>query len=54
MGGIITPSKEEEMLKILRLDDPKKLKDFLTENQLAPDTLYTKKKRTLIQLCCFC
>ena len=53
MGGIITPSKEEEMLKILRLDDPKKLKDFLTENQLAPDTLYTKKKRTLIQLCCF-
>ena len=35
------------------MNDPKKLKDFLIENQLASDTLYTKKKRTLIQLCCY-
>ena len=53
MGGILTPSKEEEVKKFLRLDDSKKLEEFLTDNQLNPDMRYTKYKRTLIQLSCY-
>ena len=53
MGGIITPSKEEEIKKFLRLDDSKKLKEFLIDNQITPEALYTNSKRTLLQLCCY-
>ena len=53
MGGIMTPSKEEEIKKLLRLDDPKRLETFLTDNQIPSDTLYTKYKRTLLQLSCY-
>ena len=53
MGGIISPSKEEEILKLIRQDNDKKLQEFLTDNQLGSDILYTKHKRTLIQLCCY-
>ena len=51
MGGIMTPSKEEEIMKFLRQDDSKKLQEFIIKNQLSPDQLYTKHKRTLLQLC---
>ena len=53
MGGILTPSKESEIIKMLRQDNAKKLQDFLINNNLNPDTLYTNRKRTLIQLCCY-
>ena len=53
MGGILSPAKEEEIKKLLRLDDSKNLQEFLTDNQLTPDNLYTKHKRTLIQLSCY-
>ena len=53
MGGIMTPSKEEEIMKFLRQDDSKKLQEFIIKNQLSPDQLYTKHNRTLIQLCCY-
>ena len=53
MGGILTPSKEEEIMKYLRQDDSKKLKEFIEKNQLSPDQLYTKHRRTLLQLCCY-
>ena len=53
MGGIISPTKEEEIMKLLRLDESKKLQDFINDNQLAPNILYTKHKRTLLQLCCY-
>ena len=53
MGGILTPSKESEIIKIIKQDNPKKLQDFLINNNLNPNTLYTHRKRTLIQLCCY-
>ena len=53
MGGIISPEKEEEIMKLLRMDESKKLQDFINDNQLAQDILYTKNKRTLLQLCCY-
>ena len=53
MGGIMSPSKEAEILKYIRHDKPQKLQDFLIKNNLKPDDLYTKRHRTLIQLCCY-
>lgn len=53
MGGMLTPSIESEIIKIIRLDNPKKLQEFLISNNLDSNTLYTKRKRTLIQLCCY-
>ena len=53
MGGILSPSKEAEMLKYIRHDEPKKLQNLLVNNNLKPDELYTNKHRTLIQLCCY-
>ena len=53
MGGIMSPTKEEEIKKLLRLDDSKKLEAFVTDNQIPSDTLYTKYKRTLLQLSCY-
>ena len=53
MGGILTPSKESEIIKFLRHDNSKSLQDFLIKNNLDSDTLYTNRKRTLIQLCCY-
>ena len=53
MGGIMSPSKEEEIKKLLRLDDSKKLEKFVKDNQIPSDTLYTKYKRTLLQLSCY-
>ena len=53
MGGILTPSKEEEIMKLLRLDDAKTLQKFITDNQLPLDYLYTSRKRTLLQLSCY-
>ena len=53
MGGILSPSKEGEILKYIRHDKPQKLQDLLVNNNLKPDDLYTKRHRTLIQLCCY-
>ena len=53
MGGIISPTKEEEIMKLLRQDESKKLQDFINDNQITPDILFTKKKRSLLQLCCY-
>jgi hypothetical protein len=53
MGGIMSPTKEEEIKKLLRLDDARRLETFLKDNQVPSDTLYTKYKRTLLQLSCY-
>ena len=53
MGGILYDSKENELLKYIRMDNPNLLKDFLINNNIEPDNLYTNRKRTLIQLCCY-
>ena len=53
MGGILSPSKEAEILKYIRHDEPNKLQKLLVNNNLKPDDLYTNRHRTLIQLCCY-
>ena len=53
MGGMLTTSKESEIIKYLRADNPKKLKDFLISHNIDSNELYTKRHRTLIQLCCY-
>ena len=53
MGGIFYPTVESELLQSLRKDNSKKLKDIIIKNNLNPDSLYTKRKRTLIQLSCY-
>ena len=53
MGGIFYPTVESELLQSLRKDNAKKLKDIIIKNNLYPDSLYTKRKRTLIQLSCY-
>lgn len=53
MGGIFTSSKEEEIVKAISRDNPKKLQDILVNNNINKEELYTNKKRTLIQLCCY-
>ena len=51
--GILPSSKEDQIIQLIRLDKPAKLKEFLLNNNINPDELYTKRKRTLIQLCCY-
>ena len=53
MGGILYSTTEQEIIQSLRKDNSKRLKDILINNNLNPDTLYTKRKRTLIQLSCY-
>ena len=49
----ISISKESEIIRLIRQDNAKKLQDFLINNNINKDTLYTKRKRNLIQLCCY-
>ena len=51
--GILPSSKEDQIIQLIRLDKPIKLKEFLLNNNINPDELCTKRKRTLIQLCCY-
>ena len=51
--GILPSSKEDQIIQLIRLDKPAKLKEFLLNNNINPDELYTKRNRTLIQLCCY-
>ena len=53
MGGLLTPSKESEIIKQIREDNPKKLKDLLIGNNIDSNAIFTKRKRTLVQLCCY-
>ena len=53
MGAILPESKENEILKLLRKDDAKNLQEFIQLNELSKDILYTKHKRTLLQLSCY-
>ena len=53
MGSILSSSIENEIIKLIRQDNPKKLQDILVKNNLNPDALYTSRKRNLIQLCCY-
>ena len=53
MGSILSFSIENEIIKFIRQDNPKKLQDILVKNNLNPDELYTSRKRNLIQLCCY-
>ena len=53
MGGQLFTSMENEILTTLRQDNPKRLKDYLLNNNINRDVLYTPRKRTLIQLCCY-
>ena len=53
MGGILYSTVEQEIIQSLKKDNSKKLKDILIKYNSNPDTLYTKRKRTLIQLSCY-
>ena len=53
MGGILYSTTEQEIIQSLKKDNSKRLKDILIKYNLNPDTLYTKRKRTLIQLSCY-
>ena len=53
MGGIFPESREDEILRFLRQDQPKQLEEYIKDNQLQPDLLFTKHKRTLLQLSCY-
>ena len=53
MGGILSPSQESEILKLIKQDKSNKLKEFIIKNDVDPSAVYTKRKRTLIQLCCY-
>ena len=53
MGGIFSFSKEGEIINAIRLDNPKTLQSILVNNNINKDDLYTNRKRTLIQLCCY-
>ena len=53
MGGILYSTVEQEIIQSLKKDNSKKLKDILIKHSVNPDTLYTKRKRTLIQLSCY-
>jgi hypothetical protein len=53
MGGIFSFSKEGEIIKAIRHDNPKNLQSILINNNINKDDLYTNRKRTLIQLCCY-
>ena len=53
MGGILYSTVEQEIIQSLKKDNSKKLKDILIKYNSNHDTLYTKRKRTLIQLSCY-
>ena len=53
MGGILYSTVEQEIIQSVKKDNSKKLKDILIKYNSNPDTLYTKRKRTLIQLSCY-
>lgn len=53
MGAIIPESQENEIIKFLRKDDANSLQELIQINRLPSDLLYTKKKRTLLQLSCY-
>ena len=53
MGGILYSTVEQEIIQSLKKDNSKKLKDILIKYNSNPETLYTKRKRTLIQLSCY-
>ena len=53
MGGIFFKNIEGEILQSLRKDNPKKLKDIIIKQNLNPESVYTNRKRTLIQLSCY-
>ena len=49
----ILQSIENEIIKALRLDNSIKLTSILQQRNISKDRLFTKNKRTLIQLCCY-
>ena len=53
MGGIFYQNVEGELIQALRKDNPKKLKEVILNRNLNPESLYTKRKRTLVQLSCY-
>ena len=53
MGGLFYKSIENDIIQSLRRDNPKKLKDIIIKQNLNPESVYTNRKRTLIQLCCY-
>ena len=53
MGGILSESQENEIIKLIRKDNARSLQEYLEYNQVPKDILYTNHKRTLIQLSCY-
>ena len=53
MGGLFWQNIEGDLLQALRKDNQKKLNEIIVKNSLNPDALYTKRKRTLVQLSCY-
>ena len=53
MGGFLFYNVEQDLIQALRKDNSKKLKELILNKGLNPDTLYTKRKRTLVQLSCY-
>ena len=53
MGGIFYQNVENDIIQSLRKDNPKKLQDIIIKQNLDPQKIYTNRKRTLVQLCCY-
>ena len=53
MGGFLFHNVEQDLIQALRKDNSKKLKELIINKGLNPDALYTKRKRTLVQLSCY-
>ena len=53
MGAIIPESKENEIIKLLRKDEARKLQQYIQINDIPRESLLTNHKRTILQLSCY-
>jgi hypothetical protein len=53
MGAIIPESKENEIIKLLRKDEARKLQQYIQINEIPRESLLTNHKRTILQLSCY-
>ena len=53
MGGILSESQENEIIKLIRKDNARGLQLYLDSNQVPKNLLYTNHKRSLIHLSCY-
>ena len=53
MGAIIPESKENEIIKLLRKDEARKLQQYIQINEIPRESLLTNHRRTILQLSCY-